>query len=66
MINSDDPAYFGGYLGANFKECIDHLQLTKEQIVLLCKNSIEATWLTDIEKNALISEIDKIISDLAY
>jgi len=62
MINSDDPAYFGGYLGENFKVCIDHLKLTKEQVVLLCKNSVEASWLDIKEKQILISDIDEIAS----
>ena len=57
-VNSDDPAYFGGYLGENFRQCATALQLTPEHIVALCKNSIEASWMTDGRRRALMQEID--------
>lgn len=45
MINSDDPAYFGGYLGKNFVECQKALDLTKEQLKTLAKNSFTSSFL---------------------
>jgi len=44
MINSDDPAYFGGYLGENFYQCYKELNLSKDDLVKLCENSISASF----------------------
>jgi adenine deaminase len=45
MINSDDPAYFGGYLGTNFERCIAELPLAEADVITLVKNSFEASFL---------------------
>tara|TARA_B100000925_G_C22009918_1_gene475743 strand:- start:48 stop:1004 length:957 start_codon:yes stop_codon:yes gene_type:complete len=45
MVNSDDPAYFGGYLGENFYQCYKELSLSKEDLIKLCENSISASFL---------------------
>ncbi|MBI3440285.1 MAG: adenosine deaminase, partial [Proteobacteria bacterium] len=52
-INSDDPAYFGGYMNDNYKAVAGALHLTKEELLTLARNSIEASFLTEVEKNAL-------------
>ena len=49
-VNSDDPAYFGGYMNANYEAIATALQLSKDDIVKLVKNSFRASWLTDTEK----------------
>lgn len=41
-VNSDDPAYFGGYLNENFASMFNHLGMTKAQAEQLIKNSFEA------------------------
>ena len=56
-VNSDDPAYFGGYLNDNFVAIADALQLTKEEIVRLVKNSFEASFITDGEKRGYIKQL---------
>ncbi len=50
MINSDDPAYFGGYIGDNYYELCIALKLTKDELKLLATNSFLATFLTENEK----------------
>ncbi|MGK7947095.1 MAG: adenosine deaminase [Microcystaceae cyanobacterium] len=59
-INSDDPAYFGGYLNENFKESQEALALTNQDIIQLAKNSINASFLEKIAKESLIAEIDRV------
>ncbi len=59
-INSDDPAYFGGYLNENYFEAQRALQLTKEEIVKLARNSFEASFLPRKEKKAFLGEIDAL------
>jgi adenosine deaminase len=50
-VNSDDPAYFGGYVGANFIAVQRGLNLSKGDIRALAENSIEASFLPDDQKN---------------
>ena len=41
-VNSDDPAYFGGYMNENFEAMFTHLEMTKDQAEKLIKNSFDA------------------------
>lgn len=56
-VNSDDPAYFGGYVGDNYLAVAEALDLSRDQIVQLALNSIEASFLTEDRKAALREEI---------
>ena len=49
-VNSDDPAYFGGYVGANYRAVADGLKLDAEELAQLAANSIAASWLDDATK----------------
>lgn len=57
-IHSDDPAYFGGYMNENYEAVTEALNLSKEQIITLAKNSFKASWLSDEEKEKWISKLD--------
>ena len=59
-VNSDDPAYFGGYLNQNFIELADALDLNEADIRTLCKNSFKASFLNEEEKAKRYAEIDGI------
>lgn len=59
MINSDDPSFFGGYIGDNYKALYDNLKLTKSEIILLAKNSFFSTFLKEEIKNKYIEEVKK-------
>ncbi len=63
-VNSDDPAYFGGYLLDNYRACIDALELTREQVVTLARNSFTASFLGDAEKARRLAEIERIAENL--
>lgn len=56
-INSDDPAYFGGYVNQNFIEVSRALELSLDEIKTLAINSFEASFLKDSEKASWIKEI---------
>ena len=58
-VNSDDPAYFGGYVNENYSAICDALQLDKEDVIILAKNSIQASFLADIKKREYLDEIDE-------
>lgn len=60
-LNSDDPAYFGGYMNENFIETAKALNLSKEQIIQLAKNSFTGSWLSADEKLERIHEIEGMV-----
>ncbi len=54
-INSDDPAYFGGYIGDNYQAIQRGLQLTDDDMAKIAHNSIESTFLAAPAKQALFA-----------
>ncbi len=59
-VNSDDPAYFGGYVEDNFTAVQSALQLSREDLVQLAKNSFTASFLPVDEKQRHLAEIDQV------
>jgi adenosine deaminase len=57
-VNSDDPAYFGGYMTENYLAVQEALNLDLEDIRSLAKNAIQATFLGQEEKQGLTDELD--------
>jgi adenosine deaminase len=57
-VNSDDPAYFGGYVHENFVASIESLQLTREQVVTLVKNSFRGSFLDRADIDRHLQDID--------
>ena len=56
-INSDDPAYFGGYMNENYTALIDAVGLTREEIFQLTINGFESSFLTPAEKQKHLDQI---------
>jgi adenine deaminase len=56
-INSDDPAYFGGYMNQNYLETAEALDLSLEELKSLAINSFEASFLPEAQKQHWIREI---------
>lgn len=52
-INSDDPAYFGGYMNANFLSLFQALNLSKEDLLRFSLNALEASFLPKKDKQGL-------------
>ncbi len=59
-VNSDDPAYFGGYLSENYEAIATHLGLSREQLKILAKNSFKASFLDDARKRVFMVEIETL------
>jgi adenosine deaminase len=57
-VNSDDPAYFGGYIGENYREVTEALGLTRGDLYRLAANAIEGSWASRERKDALVCELD--------
>ena len=60
-INSDDPAYFGGYVGDNYVAASEALGLTRGELIVLAKNSFEAAFLRVEERRAFLAELDRYV-----
>jgi adenosine deaminase len=62
-VNSDDPAYFGGYITDNFLAVQKALGLTDTEIVTLARNSFEASFLSPADKSRWLGVVDKYARD---
>lgn len=58
-LNSDDPAYFGGYVNENYLALAESLDLTREEIYQLAQNSFSASFLDENEKEIMIKKIEE-------
>ncbi len=56
-LNSDDPAYFGGYVNENYRQLAQAVGLTREQVTQIAVNSFEGSFLDDAGKAARIAEV---------
>ncbi|MBP6020271.1 MAG: adenosine deaminase [Burkholderiaceae bacterium] len=54
-VNSDDPAYFGGYIADNYLACALALELSSDELATLARNSIQASFLPPEQKNAWLN-----------
>jgi adenosine deaminase len=60
-INSDDPAYFGGYVNDNYRAAAAGRALTREQVAELARNSFLGSFLPEAEKAAQIARLDAYV-----
>ncbi|MCK5570868.1 MAG: adenosine deaminase, partial [Spirochaetes bacterium] len=58
-VNSDDPAYFGGYINDNYLTVTKALNLTIEDIYNLAKNSFKASFLEESKKVKMLAKVDE-------
>ena len=65
-VNSDDPAYFGGYVNENYLAVAHALNLDRSELVQLARNSFEASLLDADSKSALITELDDAVNRLGW
>ena len=63
--NSDDPAYFGGYVGDNFARVDEALRLTTTDALALARNSFNASFITGEAKKTLLNELDAYVASIA-
>jgi adenosine deaminase len=57
-VNSDDPAYFGGYVGDNFEGIRAALDMSDEQLAQCARNSFDASFLDEAHRAACLAELD--------
>lgn len=61
-VNSDDPAYFGGYVGDNYMALVQHLGFGVATLADLARMSITSSFLDEGQKVALIEEIGEVVA----
>jgi adenosine deaminase len=59
-INSDDPAYFGGYMNANFVQTVEALGLTRDEVMTLANNSFEASFIDAERRSACLQQVKAV------
>jgi adenosine deaminase len=62
-VNSDDPAYFGGYVNDNYRAVGDALRLTREEIAAIVRNGFNASLITAEAKAKALAEIDSALAE---
>ena len=62
-INSDDPAYFGGYILDNYCEVQKAHQLDVKDWERICRNAIEGSWCTEVRKEEMLKQLARVISN---
>ncbi len=60
-VNSDDPAYFKGYMNQNFINLCENLPLSKEDIITLVKNSFKSSFINDELKKEYLARVEEVI-----
>lgn len=61
-VNSDDPAYFGGYVNENYRAVSRALALGRDEIATIVRNGVHASLMSEAEKNATLAEIDRVLA----
>ncbi|MEM3783433.1 MAG: adenosine deaminase [Candidatus Bathyarchaeia archaeon] len=64
-VNSDDPAYFGGYINENYLAVQKALGLDAHQICTLARNSFQASFLSKSEKNNMLAKLENYAKEYA-
>jgi adenosine deaminase len=64
-VNSDDPAYFGGYVNDNYLAAFEALPLDASHARQLARNSFAAAFLEPEQKRAFLAEVDKFFEETA-
>ncbi|GAB3476373.1 adenosine deaminase [Marinomonas epiphytica] len=61
-VNSDDPAYFGGYMNANYQALIEGAQITKDELYQLAQNGIKGSWMTETDKQKHLTTLQRLFA----
>jgi adenine deaminase len=61
-VNSDDPAYFGGYVKENYRAAAQALGLGREEVAAIVRNGIKASLMAEPDKATLLAEVDRVLA----
>jgi adenosine deaminase len=63
-LNSDDPAYFGGYINDNYRAVAASLGLTRGDLVAIARSSFCAAMMPDAARRAALEQFDAAVADI--
>ena len=61
-INSDDPAYFGGYIDDNYRALASAFDLSVEQLAVFARNSIEASFIGEGQRRKYLALVEDALA----
>ena len=61
-INSDDPAYFPGYLTENLMAVSEAAGLGRDDVAQLCRNAFDVAWLPEADRRAFVARVDAFVN----
>jgi adenosine deaminase len=64
-VNSDDPAYFGGYVNQNYLALSEALELGREDIAAIVRNGIEASLMPAAGKQKVLADVERVLAESA-
>jgi len=64
-VNSDDPAYFGGYVNQNYVAISAALRLARGDIATMVRNGIKASLMTAADKDKALADVDRVLAESA-
>src|SRR6266540_3396776 len=64
-VNSDDPAYFGGYVSENYRASAQALGLARDEIAAIVRNGIKASLISTAEKDKALADVDRVLAERA-
>jgi adenosine deaminase len=62
-VNSDDPAYFGGYVNDNYRAVADALSLGRDEIIAIVRNGFAAALLTAADRATALAEVERVLTE---
>jgi len=62
-LNSDDPAYFGGYVNDNYRAVSDALLLKRDEIAAIVRNGFHASLMSEAEKQTALADVERVLAD---
>jgi len=62
-VNSDDPAYFGGYVNDNYRAVTEALSLRRDETVAIVRNGIRASLMTASDKDNALAQVDRVLAE---
>jgi adenosine deaminase len=62
-VNSDDPAYFGGYVNDNYIAVSHALALRRDEMIAIVRNGIAASLMTAADKSRTLAEVDRVLAE---
>lgn len=65
-VNSDDPAYFGGYISQNLSAVSEALALTTDEVIQLVRNSFLSSFLSPDEISSHLSELARVLENTRH